>query len=184
MLLSTPTLHAEQVMTRLVEPGIQKSDPYEPIDESRNAPAPAATTVRTVVAGMSATGRFLCGGAAVVAIGSLLPWGVASHGFGQSISSSPRGGGPILLMALAAAALWSGWPSLHGELSKRRLLVLGVFTGILAIFVFTNWSDLGQVQGADSGVQISAGAGLYLYTAGVGALVVGAVRSLRARRPR
>jgi flagellar biosynthesis protein FlhB len=87
-------------------------------------------------------------------------------------------------MALAAVALGFGWPSTRGELSKRRLLGLALVAGVLSIFVVTNWSDLSQLQSADPEAQISGGAGLYLYTAGVVAMWVCVVRAFRARRRR
>jgi hypothetical protein len=135
---------------------------------------------------MSATGWILCGGAVGVAVAALLPWSQASaSAFGvtvASVSSSPAGGGPVLLIALAAAALGFGWPSLRGELAQRRWLGLVVVAGVLSIFVVTNWSDLSQLQRNNPGVQVTAGAGLYLYTAGVVALWVSVAREAVRRR--
>jgi hypothetical protein len=56
-------------------------------------------------------------------------------------------------------------------------------TGVLSIFVVSNWSDLSELQRNNPGVQVTGGAGLYLYTAGVVAMWVSAVREgLRWRR--
>jgi hypothetical protein len=132
---------------------------------------------------LSTTGWILCGGAAAVVIGSLLPWAQASDAFGITVSASPRGGGPVLLLVLAALGLWAGWPALQGGLSKRRLLGLAVITGILTIFAITNWSDLGSLQSNNHDIEVNAGSGLYLYTAGVVALWACVVRTWRSRRP-
>lgn len=130
---------------------------------------------------MSGTGWILCGGAAAVAIAAVLPWSQASaSALGvtvSSVSSSPSGGGPVLLIVLAAAAVAFGWTSLRGKLSMRRWLGLAVVAGVLSIFVVSNWSDLSQLQSNNPGVQVTAGVGLYLYTAGVVALWVSVVRA-------
>lgn len=127
------------------------------------------------LARMSETGWLLCGGAAAIALGSLLPWAQTSV-VGITISASPRGGGPVLLMVLAAAALWIGRPAIQSKLSKRRLAGLTLVAGVLSIFMATNWSDIGQGT--------TAGSGLFLYTAGVVAVWVCVVRVwLAGRRP-
>lgn len=141
--------------------------------------APRPLLKPDMLARMSANGWILCGGAAAIAIASLLPWAQVSA-IGVTISSSPRGGGPVLLIALAAIALGVGWPSMRNTLSQRRLIGLALVAGVLSIFVVTNWSDLSQLQRNNSGVQ--AGAGLYLYTAGVVAMWVCVVRASLARR--
>ena len=132
---------------------------------------------------LSRTGWILCGSAAAIVLASLLSWSQASA-LGITISSSPRSGAPVFVMVLAAIALGFGWPSTRGELSKRRVLGLAAVAGVLSIFVVTNWSDLSRLQSADPEAQISAGAGLYLYTAGVVAMWVCVVRASLARRPR
>ena len=48
-----------------------------------------------------------------------MPWAQESV-LGYTISSSPTGGGPVLLMALAAGAVAAGWPLLReSRLSNR-----------------------------------------------------------------
>jgi hypothetical protein len=163
------------------------SQPYAH-EHDRDPAAPPQPKLELPVR-MSATGWILCGGAAAVAVAALLPWSEASaSALGvtvSSVSSSPSGGGPVLLIVLAAAALGFGWPSLRGELSKWRCLGLAVVAGVLSIFVVSNWSDLGQLQRNNPGVDVTAGAGLYLYTAGVVAIWVSVVREgLRWRRAR
>ncbi len=85
-------------------------------------------------------------------------------------------------MVLAAAALGIGWPATHSALSKRRFVGLALVAGVLSIFVITNWSDLGTLQTQNPEAQISAGSGLFLYTAGVIAMWVCVVRIFMARR--
>jgi hypothetical protein len=121
---------------------------------------------------MSTNGWMLCGGAAAVFLGSLLPWVDVSNALGISVSAKPRSGGVVLFLILAAGAVAFGWPSTRDELSKRRLLGLTVAAALLTIFAITNWSDLADLQNRVRGqaVQINAGFGLYLYTAGVAAI--------------
>jgi hypothetical protein len=170
-----------------VSPGLAAST----LDATATAPLglapPVARTSRLAPqsgsrTSVSTTGWILVGGAVAVVIGSLLPWAQASDAFGITVSASPRGGGPVLLLVLAALGLYAGWPALRGGLSKRRLLGVAVIAGILTIFAITNWSDLGTLQSNDHDIQVNAGSGLYLYTAGVVALWVSVVRTWRPRR--
>ena len=149
-----------------------------------NYVAPRPLVKPGALARMPATGWLLCGGAAAIALGSLLPWAQVSNAIGITISASPRGGGPVLLMVLAAAALWIGWPAIRSKLSKRRLAGLTLVAGVLSIFVVTNWSDIGQLQSTNPDAQITAGSGLFLYTAGVVVMWVCVARVwLAGRRP-
>src|SRR5581483_1541258 len=96
---------------------------------STEGSAPTRGTLR-----LPATGWILGGGAVAIFIGSLLPWVQLDAGFGIVVSSRPRGGGPVLLIALAVAAVAIGWPLLAGPLPWRRWLGLAVVTGVLSIF--------------------------------------------------
>ncbi len=128
---------------------------------------------------MTRKGWWLLGGAALVFIGSLLPWAKQSVDGYSTVSSHPDSGGVIVFMALAIAVVAAGWPLLTGELSKRRLIGASVVAALLALFAVTNWSDLNSVQkqaaGLGSGfetVSVTAGSGLALYTVGVVVLCV------------
>jgi hypothetical protein len=156
-----------------VDPSAQQSD--------RVGPRPVLRS--DTLARMSTTGWLLCGGAAAVIIASLLPWvSVSSDGIGIPISSSPRGGAPVVFIVLAAAALAFGSPAIRGELPKRRMLGLTLVVAVLSIFVITNWSDLSDLQKANSDLQISGGSGLYLYTVGVVAMWACVIRIWLASR--
>lgn len=174
----------DQVDPGTGSPGVTAST----LDATSAAPPglapPVVRTARPAAqsASVSTTGWILVGGAVAVVIGSLLPWAQASDAFGITVSASPRGGGPVLLLVLAALGLYAGWPALRGGLSKRRLLGVAVIAAILTIFAITNWSDLGTLQSNDHDIQVNAGSGLYLYTAGVVALWVSVVRTWRPRR--
>ena len=160
--------------------------PPDPVASVPNpvAPGPDLGAPRPSVgslAQISATGWLLCGGAAAIVIASFLPWSQASA-LGITFSSKPSSGAPALLMILAAVALGLGWPGVRGTLSKRRLVGVAIVAGVLSIFVVTNWSDLSKLQSDNPSANISGGSGLYLYTAGVVALWVCAVRVLLAWR--
>jgi hypothetical protein len=135
---------------------------------------------------MSTSGWILCGAAAAVFLGSLLPWVQVSDALGISISAKPQSGGVFLFLILAAAALAIGWPAIRGGLSGRRWLGLTLAVAVLSIFAVTNWSDLGDLESTYRGqaIQVSAGIGLYLYTAGVVAFWVCVGRIFLARRRR
>lgn len=155
-----------------------------PLAPNPVAPGPDLGAPRPSVgwlAQISATGWLLCGGAAAIVIASFLPWSQASA-LGITFSSKPSSGAPALLMILAAVALGLGWPGVRGTLSKRRLVGVAIVAGVLSIFVVTNWSDLSKLQSDNPSANISGGSGLYLYTAGVVALWVCAVRVLSAWR--
>jgi hypothetical protein len=131
---------------------------------------------------MSANGWLLTVGALAVFIGSLLPWVEATGGFGLTVAASPRSGGVVLFLILAAAAVALGWPAARGGLSKRRWIGLTLVAVLLSIFAVTNWSDLSDIENANPGINVSAGGGLFLYTVGVAAIWVCVVRLLLARR--
>lgn len=167
-------------------PAPNPAAPPDPVAPAPNpvAPGPDLGAPRPSVgslAQISATGWLLCGGAAAIVIASFLPWSQASA-LGITFSSKPSSGAPALLMILAAVALGLGWPGVRGTLSKRRLVGVAIVAGVLSIFVVTNWSDLSKLQSDNPSANISGGSGLYLYTAGVVALWVCAVRVLLAWR--
>jgi hypothetical protein len=115
----------------------------------------------------------LCGGAAAIALGALLPWAEAGQTLGGTVTVSPPGGGVVFLWALAGAVVWLSFTALHGSLSMPRRLGLTALAALLTLFVFSNFSAVSQYE--DLGVR--AGTGLYLYSAGVVAVVVGVVRA-------
>jgi hypothetical protein len=185
-MVDAPLASQPEEASRGVPPAAAFAQSYDAGDRRGNV-APQPLLRKDMLARVSANGWLLGGGAAAIAIGSLLPWvAVSSDGIGIPISSSPPGSAPVLLIALAAAALAFGWPLIRSGLSKRRLVGLGVVVGVLSIFVVTNWNDLGhleqQAKSAQSVIQVSAGSGLFLYTAGVVAMWVCVVRVLLSRR--
>jgi hypothetical protein len=135
----------------------------------------------------------VAGGAVGVAFSAVLPW-VSVSGFGVGISSSPQSGAPVLFILLAAGVMALAWPTTRAENpSLGRRIGVSCIVGLLAIAVVTNWSELVDLQdettvrtglgSVSTGVDVSAGIGLYLYTVAVIALVVATVRMwLAARR--
>jgi hypothetical protein len=152
-------------------------------------PAPAAPAGSTTTAERPKPPLgfwLLVAGCAGVALAAFLPWYSVS-GFGVSTSSGPRDGGPLLLVILAAAIAAIAWPTLtNAPLSMARKIGLIPIVGFLAIAVVTNWSDLGDLKDqtsgkvfgvtVNSGISVSPGAGLLLYTVSVILLVVLVVR--------
>lgn len=179
-LVDAPPASQHQEGSRGVPPAASVTQSYE-AEERRGSVAPRPLLTQDMLSRVSANGWILSGAAVAIVIASLLPW-VAVSADGIGISSSPPSNAPIVLMTLAAAALAVGWPVIRGKLSKRRLVGLAVVAGVLSIFVVTNWTDLSnleqQAKSAQSVVQVSvsAGSGLFLYTAGVVAMWVCVVR--------
>jgi hypothetical protein len=173
----------EVVAPRVAPPTVAPPTIPPPAAAPPQAPASAPTTVGSRVQ-ISVTAWLLFGGAAIVALGSLLPWVQVTGLFGATISSSPQGGGPVFLMALAGGVVWLGWPSRLGRVSKGRCIGVTLIVGLLSIFVFSNFGDISNYQQKYPGSGINAGPGLYIYTAGVVAIWVGVVRAWLALRAR
>ena len=169
-----------------------------PLQPNYVAPRPLVNrdVVKTVKQ-LSTNGWLLCGGAAAMVIGSLLPWSSISDGQGDTASGNPKSGGTVIILILAAAALAVAWPSIQSALSKRRLAGLTLVLAVLVIIAAVNWSDLGKLQnqanagnrtvnalipGLAPNVTVSAGGGIILFTAGVVLLGVLVVRLVLARR--
>lgn len=165
-------------------PHVQPAQPAQAPPAQAPAPtaAPTARAPSTVFGQMSGNGWLLIAGAVAVFVGSLLPWVEATGGFGITVSASPRSGGVVLFLILAAAVIALGWPATRGGLSMRRWIGLTLVAALLTLFAITNWSDLSDVENANPGINVSAGGGLFLYTAGVAAIWVCVVRLLLARR--
>jgi len=127
-------------------------------------------------------------GSVGVALSAFLPW-VSVSGFGIKVSSEPGTGGPGVLLLFAAGVLALAWPTISSAtLSLGRRIGLLPVVGFLLLCVFTNWSDLADLQdqydgSGLGGLSVDAGVGFYLYTVCVIVLVVALVRVwLAARR--
>lgn len=155
--------------------------------------APAATRMP-----MTTTSWFLFGGAALAAVGSLLPWEQDTTPFGTHVTAGPTSvpGAAAMLLGLLAAVVWIAWPTRTGNLTKARRVGLTVVIAALTFFVVAKFAALGHAQssanadpnsetdffGTGATMTYGAGLGLYIYAAGNVALWIGAVRAWRARR--
>jgi hypothetical protein len=147
---------------------------------------------------MTTTSWFLFGGAALAALGSLLPWEQDTTPFGTHVTAGPTSvpGAAAMLLGLLAAVVWIAWPTRTGNLTKARRVGLTVVIAALTFFVFAKFAALGNAQSSanadsNSGTDLfgtgatmtyGAGLGLYIYAAGNVALWIGAARAWRARR--
>ncbi len=187
------SLHVTQVGRLSSGPSVSDPASGEGAGARASGPASARSTAALMPQWGQVTtkGWWLLGGAALVFIGSLLPWAQQSVDGYSSVSSHPGGGGVIVFMVLAIAVVAAGWPLLTGGLPKRRLIGASAAATLLALFAVTNWSDLNSVQkqaaalgGGFETVSVTAGSGLALYTVGVVVLCVLIVRLwLSLRRP-
>jgi len=142
---------------------------------------------RATVPKFRATGWFLLAGSLAVVIAGFLPWAQLSVEGVDVQNASPQGGGPVVLIVLVAIAIAFGYPSVSiRSLAIWRRIGVTVAVGVLTIFVITNWTDFNHLQtqygGGQSLADVSAGSGLYLYTAGVIAIWISAIRIWLARR--
>jgi hypothetical protein len=114
-------------------------------------------------------------GAAGVAVASLLPWAETSSPYGGTMKAGPQSGATFLFFVLAAGVLALGWPLLAGGIRMLRAAGMTAVVGLLTVFMFSNWSALGEAQektqhsflGVTKTVELQAGAGLLLYTLAV-----------------
>ena len=142
--------------------------------ESGPVSGPSIATRLPQLGQMTRKGWWLLGGAALVLIGSLLPWAQDSVDGYSAPADHPGGGGVAVFLVLAIAVVAAGWPLLTGGISKRRLMTTSAVAALLGLFAVTNWSDLNSVQkqadrygGGFVKVSVTAGSGLVLYTVGV-----------------
>lgn len=118
-------------------------------------------------------------GAAAVALGSFLPWAEV-RGLLGSASVKPDGGAVVIFLTLAAGALWFAAPTKDGQtLSSGRRVGLVACVGLLAFFLFTNWSSMSDLH--DENDAINMGAGLLVFGGGVITLIVGTVRAVMSK---
>jgi hypothetical protein len=158
------------------------------------SPAPAGAAVLAMRTPMTPTSWLLFGGAALGAVGTLLPWEQDSTMIGTHITAGPASGGVALLLGLLAAVVWTGWPTRIGNLTKARRVGLTVLAACLTFFVFAKFAALGHAQssadassttsmfGNQPTITYGPGLGLYLYSAGMVAVWIGTARAWRARR--
>jgi hypothetical protein len=148
---------------------------------------------------MTATSWFIFGGSALAALGSLLPWEQDSTPLGQITNGPSRvPAAVVMLLLIVAGAVWAGWPSRLGRLSKARCIGLASSASLMALFLLEKFSKLaqGNAQAAHAnaatssvfgsqvnvGVSYHAGLGLYLWGLGALGIVIGTVKALRERR--
>jgi hypothetical protein len=148
---------------------------------------------------MSATSWFIFGGSALAALGTLLPWEQDTTPFGQITNGpSKMPAAVVMLLLIVAGAVWAGWPSRLGRLSKGRCIGLASSASIMALFLFAKLSKLaqGNAQAAQTnaatssvfGTQVNVGMsyhpglGLYLWGLGTVCIVIGTVKALRGRK--
>jgi Protein of unknown function (DUF2510) len=134
-------------------------------------------------------------GAAVVIIGSLLPWATQNDGITTTtIDGSSAGGGQVLIVIGLALAVLVGL-YLAGIIGKRTNVAV-LILGVLAIAIcIANMSNISHVMGQEktesadlvqSGGGTKYGVGLIVVLVGCVLVIVGSVmvwRAARARRP-
>jgi hypothetical protein len=142
---------------------------------------------RVTIPKFRATGWFLLAGALGVIIAGFLPWAQVTVAGVVVQSASPQGGGPIVLIVLAAIAVAFGYPVVNTRsIAIWRRIGVTVAVIVLSIFVISNWSELNtlrnQYGGASQLANVDGGSGLYLYTVAVVAIWICAIRIWLAKR--
>jgi Protein of unknown function (DUF2510)/zinc-ribbon domain len=142
---------------------------------------------RITIPKFRATGWFLLAGALGVIIAGFLPWAQVTVAGIVVQSASPRGGGPVVLIVLAAIAVAFGYPVVNSRsIAIWRRIGVTVAVIVLTIFVFSNWSELNTLRNQNGGdgqiASVNGGSGLYLYTVAVVAIWISAIRIWIAKR--
>jgi hypothetical protein len=142
---------------------------------------------RITIPKFRATGWFLIAGALGVIIAGFLPWAQVTVAGVVVQSASPQGGGPIVLIVLAAIAVAFGYPVVNTRsIAIWRRIGVTVAVVVLSIFVISNWSELttlrNQYGGSSQLASVDGGSGLYLYTVAVVAIWISAIRIWLAKR--
>lgn len=149
---------------------------------TQTAPGLATTAPATSAKPMSA--YLILGGAALLVLGSVLPWArVSLAGYGSQTVGGMDGDGPITLV-LAVALGGLGW--LHVTRGWHRVRAIGAI-GCAAAATLTTLVDLKDVRrvagsGADGfGVDVSVGLGLWIATAAAVLALAASVMAFRER---
>lgn len=150
--------------------------PPESHPDYRPAPPPPATQARPPQP-PSHGARVMIGAAAVVALGSLLPWATATEPFG-TISKDGTSGDGVLTLILSLAALLCGVSCFRGQPDRRKVAITG--TVLLVLSAAVSIYDMSTLPIPSTHlVVVNVGIGLWLCAIGS---VVGTVAGIVAIR--
>jgi hypothetical protein len=123
-------------------------------------------------------------GAALIVLGSLLPWATAVGGFGISVSKSGVEGDGVFTIILGIAIGLVGLTMLQGQNLARARATLIASAIALALIVFEFIDIQARVKDLNEDSTVYASIGMGVWVVGIGALVAtfASWRALSARR--
>ena len=163
--------------------GVQQTDPVDgtppPVTAARPVtaapPAVSAAPARTRVRWPQRTMLVVIGGAALLVLGSVLPWAKAEISFlGQHASDTTNGldgdGVLTLILALAALVIFLFVP--NRKAAGSLVLVAGVLAGAIALYDIVDVNKALDDLDVPSSVKADATVGIGLWIAAVAAIVL------------
>ena len=111
-------------------------------------------------------------GAAIVAVGSLLPWATITTAFGTLQRNGTDGDGDGLITLLLAGAIV--FVTLIGQRTRLSAIVVLVLAAIAFMVVAYDMSNLRENLGEVESRFATASVGVGMYVCGAGALLAGA----------
>jgi hypothetical protein len=162
--------------------GVQSIDP-DPPHQSATTTAHAGVSPRSIPAdgsrGANPGGVVAIIGAAVLAVGSLLPWAEVNAGLLERKVNGTEGDGVITLVIAILVGLVAALGLLKREVAGAAVTVVllgGVAAGGVAIYDTANVSDAAKrAEDISSLVTAKVGGGLYVCIVGAVVVVVGAL---------
>jgi len=141
-------------------------------------------TTRVAPSGVATSGRWIVGGSAALALGSILPWATIHASFLGTYSVGGLHAGGVITLPVAATIAYLGRNTRRAPLTTvaRRSIPGGL--AVAALIVFLNFTQIVNVAGKDTSglVQVSPGFGLFVAAAGIVATTVGVFRNKTAHR--
>ena len=143
----------------------------------------AAATASKVSSKQSSDAALLLGGAAGLALGSLLPWETVTVPLLGTITANGLQAGGLFTLASAALIFVLARRVRREALARRAALGVFAAVGIALLTVVVKFavvmSDAAKARGVAA---VSAGSGLYICAAAAVAIAVGGVRQYRESR--
>lgn len=174
----------------------QEADYYRTRASHLATPAPATPTTITVSSSSlkaPAAGGAVIGGAALIMLGSLLPWGVVRGGFIQQSMSGTDGDGILTLIGGGFLLIAGIGLLIKGNRFSRFMAVLiSVVIGVIAFIDMQNINNADERRaaidralgggGSSDFIVTSVGIGLYLILIGVVVAFIGTSLNLKPKK--
>lgn len=144
----------------------------------------SGTDTTTALKNATLPAKLVLGGAALLLIGSFLPWAKVSVALFDATVSQTIGGmdddGPITLVAAVALGVL-GWFLLTKGWHKGRLIGSVCVAALVTLVAVIDLVDVNRVAGSEAGlgIDVSIGIGLWVVTVAAIAALAGSILALR-----